>query len=355
MSKDKMSQEEVDALLNSNSKSKEDELDSVKSDIMGEVGNISMSTAATALSQILNHRVLITTPRVSITTLEKIAEEATIPKVITSIEFSNGLVGRNLLMMNIRDANTIAKLMMGNDDIEDSDEFEFTDLELSAVGEAMNQMIGSASTSLSTLLDKMIDISPPEVRVWSKDESLGIDEKDLKESICKISFDMSVEGYIESEIMQVFNMSIVEEIVNTMLGEAEVEEEPEKISEPEAKQVENQGTQDRKEVKVEVKEPVFPDLEIGKEEVKIPRNLDLIMDVPLEFNVVLGKSRKTIKEILSFTNGSIVELDRLADEPLEVYVNGKLIAYGEVVVINENFGVRITNILTKEERVKNLR
>ena len=105
--------------------------------------------------------------------------------------------------------------------------------------------------------------------------------------------------------------------------------------------------------KVSVQKPIFPNLE-QKQETRPPRNLDLIMDVPLEFSVVLGKSKKTIKEILSFGNGSIIELNKLADEPLEIYVNGKLLANGEVVVINENFGVRITNILSKEQRVKNL-
>ncbi len=107
--------------------------------------------------------------------------------------------------------------------------------------------------------------------------------------------------------------------------------------------------------KIKVQKPAFQPLEVGNEETNVPRNLDLIMDVPLEFSVILGKSKKTIKEVLSFNSGSIVELDKLADEPLEVYVNGKLIAEGEVVVINENFGIRITNILSKEQRVNNLK
>ena len=112
---------------------------------------------------------------------------------------------------------------------------------------------------------------------------------------------------------------------------------------------------DSSEEKIAVKKPVFPALTPGVQENKAPRNLDLIMDVPLEFSVVLGKSKKTIKEVLSFGNGSVVELNKLAEEPLEIYVNGKLIAQGEVVVINENFGIRITNILSKEQRVQNLK
>lgn len=342
------------------------ELNSIKKDVMGEVGNISMSTAATALSKILNHQVKITTPKVSSISLRQIADESERPKVITSIEFKDGLIGKNLLMMEIEDAMTIAHLMLGE---EHEDKEEFSELELSAVGEAMNQMIGSASTSLSTLLKKNIDILPPEVRVWSKEESLEITDTDMDEIVCKISFDLTVEGYVESEIMQIFSMDMVEEIVRIMLEdtsslETEEEEEEVVIMDDEIYEEENldqieleveEIIEEEPEVKVAVQRPSFPELKAGKEKVTVPRNLDLIMDVPLEFNVVLGKSRKSIKEILSFSNGSIVELDRLADEPLEIYVNGKLLAHGEVVVINENFGVRITNILTKEERVKHLR
>lgn len=333
------------------------ELDNIKKDIMGEVGNISMSTAATALSKILNHQVKITTPKVSILTLRQISEESETPKVITNIEFKEGLVGNNLLMMEIEDAMTIAHLML--DEEGEVSEEEFSELELSAVGEAMNQMIGSASTSLSKLLKKNIDILPPEVKVWTREETLSIADENLDGFVCKIAFDLIVEGYVESEIMQIFSMDMVEEIVEHMLEDTNTKAEEEEDDMKEKDFVEEDIVEEEvvkeAEVKVEVDKPTFPDLKPGKEEVTIPRNLDLIMDVPLEFNVVLGKSRKTIKEVLSFSNGSIVELDRLADEPLEIYVNGKLIAHGEVVVINENFGVRITNILTKEERVSHLR
>lgn len=329
------------------------ELNNIEKDIMGEVGNISMSTAATALSRILGHKVRITTPKVSTTTLREIAKDSTTPKVVTNIEFKDGLVGNNLLMMEIKDAMTIASLMM-NEEL-DLDKEEFSEIELSAVGEAMNQMIGSASTSLSTLFGRNIDILPPDIRVWSKEEKLSLEDRDTDDDVCKISFDLTVEGYIESEIMQIFSMDMVEEMVECMMDENkdEIRDEENKIDNnvDNTKKIE----EEKQEVKVEVQRPAFAELKQGKEDITVPRNLDLIMDVPLEFNVVLGKSRKTIKEILSFSNGSIVELDRLADEPLEIYVNGKLIAHGEVVVINENFGVRITNILTKEERVKHLR
>lgn len=369
MSKDVLSQEEIDRLMRESVNQEENLLSDTEKDIIGEVGNISMSTAATTLSSILNRRVLITTPRVSEVTFSQIIEECSVPKVVARIEFKSGLKGDNLLMMDIQDALIIADLMMGGQgDVEGR---EFTELELSAVGEAMNQMIGSASTSMATMLGGPIDILPPHVEVWNSSIKEEIQEMEEERRVCRISFNLDVEGLIKSEIMQVFTMETVEDVINIMLGpveykEEKLEEEVERVEKvapvvhqqpkeryEEAIMAERQE-RSRVEEKVQVQKPIFPNLEEERQEVRPPRNLDLIMDVPLEFSVVLGKSKKTIQEILSFGNGSIVELDKLADEPLEIYVNGKLIAHGEVVVINENFGVRITNILSKEQRVKNL-
>lgn len=366
-----LSQEEIDALVGKNSTVEETdmdkELDEVKKDIIGEVGNISMSTAATTLSSILNRQVMITTPRVSCITFEQIVEECSIPKVVTSIKFKEGLRGHNLLMMDLKDATVIADLMMGGDG--KGGNGQFTDLELSAVAEAMNQMIGSASTSMATMLGKQIDILPPDVEVWDNQDNIDVERFNGDGMICRISFDLSVEGLIQSEIMQIFTADTVEEISKIMLGDIdrpeELKEEIQEVHEVE-KTYEAPNMQQPQEAppitipreeprKVSVQKPAFAELTPKHNDQKTPRNLDLIMDVPLEFSVVLGKSKKTIKEILSFSNGSIVELDKLADEPLEIYVNGKLIAQGEVVVINENFGIRITNILTREERVQNLR
>lgn len=353
-----LSQEEIDALVGKNSSAVGEELDETKKDIIGEVGNISMSTAATTLSSILNRQVMITTPRVSCVSFQQIVEECSIPKVVTSIKFKEGLKGHNLLMMDVKDATVIADLMMGGDGTGGND--TFTELELSAVAEAMNQMIGSASTSMATMLNRQIDILPPDVDVWDNQDNIDIERFNTQEKICKISFDLTVSGLIQSEIMQIFTAETVEEISKIMLGDIDEVEEVEEMEEiPIEEEIKEEAppiTRTKEEPKkVSVQKPAFPTLTPDCEEKKAPRNLDLIMDVPLEFSVVLGKSRKTIKEILSFSNGSIVELNKLADEPLEIYVNGKLIAQGEVVVINENFGIRITNILTKEQRVQNLR
>jgi len=368
MSDNFISQEEIDALLKKSQNNISDNftLSNVDKDIIGEVGNISMSTAATTLSTLLNKRVLITTPRVSWIPFRQVIDECKIPKVVANVRFKKGPKGNNLLMVDVEDASIIADLMMGGDG--NSAKKELSEFEMSAVAEAMNQMIGSASTSMATMLGMEIDILPPEVSLWDTNEAKGFGDLDPDMYICKIAFKLDVEGSIESEIMQLYTRETVEEIVKKMKGETEntspkvtnnsnttdhstinINENTSHDSE------ETQIKKEEKKEKINIQKPSFEELNITTEDKKNPRNLDLILDVPLEFSVVLGKSKKTIREVLSFGNGSVIELDKQADEPLEIYVNGKLIAQGEVVVINENFGIRITNIMSKEQRLKELK
>ncbi|OJF93930.1 flagellar motor switch phosphatase FliY [Alkalibacterium sp. 20] len=357
---EQMTQAEIDALLNGTAtmvkepEASEDPLSQDIKDIIGEVGNISMSQAATTLSTLLNRKVSITTPRVKGVTIKEIIEEYETPKVVTTIEFKEGLVGKNILMIDVDDAIIIADLMMGNDGTNLEDK-EFTELELSAVSEAMNQMIGSASTAMATMFDRRVDILPPDVRIWESAEEAEQAMPNSSDVVCTTSFKMSVEGLLDSEIMQILPIDTVIEISEIMLGDkAEVLDGRDSIVVQKVKEPKPQVQAEKEAESVSIQKPKFQDL--PRNDTKgSPRNLDLIMDVPLDFSVVLGKSRKTIKDILSLSTGSVVELDKMTDEPLEIYVNGKLIAEGEVVVINESFGIRITNILSKEQRVRHLK
>ena len=357
-----ISQEEIDALLNKNSKKQNNGLTDIERDIIGEVGNISMSTAATTLSTILNKKVSITTPKVTWKSLREVVEEFQSPKVVATVGFKQGLSGNNVFMVDINDAAIIADLMMGGDGLVEST--EMTELQQSAVAEAMNQMIGSASTAMATMVGKGIDINPPSVNLWELNEEYELEGMDMSSNVCKIEFDLAVEGLIESKIMQLFERETIDDIVATMEGDLEAD--PVMVESAKEPMTEHQPVQNTDSVyhdpevqqppkePVTVQKPIFNELNPSSGTDTSPRNLDLIMDVPLEFSVVLGKSKKTIKEILSFGNGSVIELNKQADEALEIYVNGKLIAQGEVVVINENFGIRITNILSKEQRVRGL-
>lgn len=188
-----------------------------KSDLIGEVGNISMSQAATTLSSILNHRVSITTPRVTRVRFKDLIDGIKAPKVATTVEFKEGLTGVNLMLLEVHDANVIANLMMGGDGTPENE--EFTELELSAVAEAMNQMIGSAATSMATMISTKVDILPPKVNLWDEPGNTKYDFIVDDEVIYKISFSLNVDGLIQSEIMQIFTDQMVDDIAQAMLAD----------------------------------------------------------------------------------------------------------------------------------------
>lgn len=340
-------------------------------DLIGEVGNISMSQAATTLSSILNHRVSITTPRVTKIRFASLMEGIKTPKVATTVEYKEGVIGTNLMLLQVRDASIIADLMMGGPGNAKGDA-EFGDLELSAVAEAMNQMIGSASTSMATMINRKVDILPPTVKLWGEPDNISYDGINPDSIVYRISFNLDVEGLIESEIMQIFTKEMVNDIAAAMMAdkatvvndrEVPAEEQPAQAApQPEPApaaaptpqaQPQPQAAPQPKQPPVEVSQPSFQTLD-GHAQVE-GDNLDLLMDIPLNLSVVLGTSKKSVREILSFNTGSVIELEKLTDEPLDILLNGKLIAQGEVVVINDNFGVRITNILSQSQRINNMR
>lgn len=346
-------------------------------DLIGEVGNISMSQAATTLSSILNHRVSITTPRVTKVRFASLMEGIKTPKVATTVEYKEGVIGTNLMLLQVRDASIIADLMMGGPGNAKEDA-EFGDLELSAVAEAMNQMIGSASTSMATMINRKVDILPPTVKLWGEPDNISYDGINPDSIVYRISFNLDVEGLIESEIMQIFTKEMVNDIAAAMMAdkatvvndrEVPAEEQPAPAApqpepapaaaptpqpQPQAQpQPQPQVAPQPKQPPVEVSQPSFQTLN-GHAQGE-GDNLDLLMDIPLNLSVVLGTSRKSVREILSFNTGSVIELEKLTDEPLDILLNGKLIAQGEVVVINDNFGVRITNILSQSQRINNMR
>jgi flagellar motor switch protein FliN/FliY len=394
---DFLSQEEIDKLMNSNTGSENtpevEALSNQVIDVLGEVGNITMSNAATTLSTLLGKKVNITTPQVTQTTMQSIADECVMPKVVLKIEFKGGLEGINVLMMNTSDAAIISDLMMGGSGEEvTTDGASLSELELSAVSEAMNQMMGAASTAMAQMLGFAVDIHPPTTTIWDGAEDINTSEITKETDIVKTAFRLTVDSLIDSEIMQIYSMTTINSIMDILLPSQSTETKQEEAAPPVqdssvAQQTEQQplqqsvpspspqpaeqGTATTQQPltdpvymapeapsagqNINVKTPVFTSFDDQPVIVGNQGNLDLILDVPLEFSVVLGKTKMTIADIIALTNGSVVELNKFSEEPLEIMVNGKLIAKGEVVVINENFGIRITNILSREERIKNLK
>lgn len=362
---DAMSQEEITALY----------LTSLEKDTIGEIGNISLGSSATALSTLLGLKVNITTPTVSIVRKTGLKEEFPYEHVSLQVNYVEGFDGENIFLMKASDAAIISDIMMGGTG-EDADE-ELSDIALSAVQEAMNQMMGSSATSMSTVFSKKIDISPPEVDYKDIDKLEEVMSKTDEEVFVKVSFQLEIGDVIDSNIMQIIPLHFAKELVRDLLEPEEetkaetvrVEEtsapvqnerQPDPVSEgslepqaaPRNEEPQQIGAKAKKDAPVQTAsfsqfEPV--DLTESNQ-----RNLDMLLDIPLQVTVELGRTKQTVADILDLTSGSIIELDKLAGEPVDVLVNSKLIAKGEVVVIEENFGVRVTDIVSQADRLKNL-
>ncbi|MHB1125923.1 MAG: flagellar motor switch phosphatase FliY [Bacillota bacterium] len=362
MSQTFLSQEEIDALLRQNIDDHSiktsafpdlnQELTFEERDALGEIGNISMGSASTALSTIINQRVNITTPHVRICNVEELPGLFTFPSIIIEVNYTEGLFGVNILVVQGEDAAVIADLMMGGTGI--GTDGTLSAMAVSAVGEAMNQMIGAAATSMSTFFQKVIKISPPKATIINgMDEVLQTLSVPPVDNLVIVGFKIEIGDLVNSELIQVIPLRIAKEQAALLLQPAQdnspvlmptlVEQQPEQSKQEEVTPVEAAAT------------TAGPDRGYVSTSKFEGRNIDLILDVPLEITVILGKTRRQIKEVLSFVPGAIVELEKLADEPVEILVNGTLVAQGEVVVINENFGVRVKNIASPLERINNLR
>lgn len=372
---DFLSQEEINALLQGLTEESDEkqvtnlkDLTEEEKDILGEIGNISFGTSATTLYTLLRNKVIITTPKVSVLSWEELKKEFNIPYVGVEVKYTEGLKGHNLLILKKEDVLKMTDLMMGGDGkIEDG---EITELHLSAIGEAMNQMIGSAATSLSTLLNKTINISPPKAFIVDFTASLPTDISFPEGDVVKIAFKMEVGEIINSEIMQLLPLDFAKELVGSVLSKNE-EKSPQMTSQKEssddiiesdeknADKGNNTSTEKRVSIekqKVTASPVIFQsfDEESSSNAKEEKENLELILDVPLTITVELGKTKKLIKDILELGEGSIIELDKLAGEPVDILANGKYIAKGEVVVIDENFGVRIIDIVHQSKRISNI-
>ncbi|MEA4849749.1 MAG: flagellar motor switch phosphatase FliY [Clostridiaceae bacterium] len=388
-----LSQEEIDALLkgdsaaapqdNSSSQTDRDNILTMEEiDALGEIGNISMGTSATTLFTLLNNKVSITTPKVSVVTWDELSAQYTSPYVAVQVEYKAGLKGSNLLILKEGDVKIITDLMMGGAGEDNAD--AIGDLHLSAIGEAMNQMIGSSSTSLSTMFNKRIDIFPPHAFVLHFQNFSELDHQfNSNEEVVKIAFRMEVGDIIDSEIMQLIPIDFAKELVRNLMNNMTAEEEPiiAEKSEPLQVQPEAVSSSGSQPKKSEIHNIPDDRYEARQENVPAKRgedhkvvnvqpvqyqtfdsdqweaekeSIELIMDVPLEITVELGRTKKLIRDILEFGPGTVLELDKLAGEPVDILVNGKYIAKGEVVVIDESFGVRITDIVSASKRLSKI-
>ncbi len=373
-----LSQEEINALLNEPGVSDigEQPLTDAEKDAIGEVANISMGTAATALFSLVNKKVDISTPVVSFATWEDIVAAYERPCVFIRIGYTVGLDGSNVLVLKEHDVKVITDLMMGGDGTNTQE--ELGEMHLSAICEAMNQMMGSAATSLSSMLNKMIDISPPEADVVDLAEAFdgGSIDSFLAGQFVRITFRMEIGDLVDSQIMQLYPFSFAKEMYSNISKNMEIEADTiadQQVAAPSGAQSQPQPApaaaapmmgqpaaapmpgapmmgqpmmaQPVMAQPVNVQPAQFQAFAQNISPALQSENIDLIMDVPLDVTVELGRTSKSIQEILDFVPGTIIELNKIAGEPIDVLVNGKYVAKGEVVVIGENFGIRITEII----------
>ena len=382
-------------------------LTDVEKDAVGEVANISMGSSATTLFSLVNRKVNITTPVVTLAKWKNVIEDYSRPCVFIQIHYTKGLDGNNILILKEKDVKIITDLMMGGDGT--NIEGELGELHLSAISEAMNQMMGSSATSLSSMLGTMIDISPPESSLINISDFQNPEDISpfLSGTFVKIAFSMQIEDLVDSTIMQLYPIEFAKTLYSTFMGMADgtpaPEPEPpapEPIPEPAPapQPAADYGAMPQMDMsqmgmpqmgmpqmgmpmmgmpQMDMSQMGMPMMgmpQMGMPQMGMPmmgmpqqnvniqpaqfqnfapdyssipgaENIGLIRDVPLEVTVELGRTQKKISDILDFAPGTIIELDKIAGEPVDVLVNGKLVAKGEVVVIEESFGVRVTDII----------
>ncbi|HAG11570.1 MAG TPA: flagellar motor switch phosphatase FliY [Desulfotomaculum sp.] len=354
-----LNQDEIDALLgDQNSRQNEDplteDLTEQEKDALGEIGNISLGAAATALSQLFNQKVNITSPRITICRAEELRNFFVTPCLAVDIEFIEGLSGFNVLVLKQSDAVIMTDLMMGGEGKRTLSEDEpMSEMEISAAAEAMNQMIGTAATSMADLFGFAVNISPPRTEFLEENSFSEVLNRSQGKMVV-IYFRLIIGNILDTKFVQVMEINTAKKQASILYKKYNQEDTEEDIHNEElSEQVEEDLQEGQQEelfiLAEEMKKSVPNSTQAG-----IKKRMDLILDIPLKVTVVLGTAKRPIKDVLSITPGSIVELASLVDEPVEVLVNETLVAKGEVVVVDENFGVRITNIISPEERIKYL-
>lgn len=375
------------------------EFSSYEIDAVGEILNISMGSAATAVSELLNAKVWITTPQVNVVKVQDLNYDNLEPAICVKIVYVEGITGLNMMVLKQNDVQLILNQLLGNPLVVDPD-FQFDELNISAVSEIMNQMMGASATALSDLLGTKVDISVPTPYIIENTKFGDLCEMDPNETIVSVTFNLRVDGVMESEFMSVLSLPLAKTLSGKMIEKFSMDEsEPEPApapasaaasvpaaapSAPAAAMSQPTGMPQMQMPMGEMpQQPMYqmppqggmygypnqyaaygaypppppPPVNVQNAQLHqfdamdfgIPAdqkdNLKLLMGVPLEISVEIGTARRKVKDILEFTQGTIIELERQAGAPVDVVVNGNLIARGDVVVIDDNFAVRITEIV----------
>lgn len=383
----------------------ENEFTTYEIDAVGEIMNISMGSAATAVSELLNAKVWITTPQVKVVKVGDLNYDNLEPAICVKIVYVTGITGLNMMILKQDDVQLILNQLLGNP-LVISPDFEFDEMNISAVSEVMNQMMGASATALSDLLGMTVDISTPTPYIIEEAKFGDLCEMDNDENVVAVSFNLTIDGVMNSEFMSVLSVELAKTLSAKMIDQFKVEEEekaaaaaaaqapapapaappPAPMAMPAQPQMpQGQPMQPMQPMPGQpapqpmYQQPAYPPQggygypnqyaaygayppplppvniqnaqlhQFDNVDFGLPTdqqdNLKLLMGVPLEISVEIGTARRKVKDILEFSQGTIIELERQAGAPVDVVVNGNLIARGDVVVIDDNFAVRITEIV----------
>ena len=414
-------------------------------DTIGEVMNISMGSAATAISTMLDRPVNITTPQLRQDKLANVDCSELEPAIMVKIKYVEGVDGTNVILLRRRDMQIILNLLMGNDDISGTEDFEFDDMSMSAACEVMNQMMGASATALSEVLGFPINISTPESmlidNITDAYKNFG-GENSLETEVIAISFEMDISNILNTTFTSFWPLEMAKKIVDTVTRGVHTEGSDAAPSQPAQQQVppttmqpdmtaqapamgaqQPMQPQAMPQQQMPTMQPdmtaqtpamgaqqmpqgygypaqnmmgmpnygqagwqmpyppmyapngypayphqqqaVNPNVNVQKADFPVfnpgmatkgfgDSNLNLLMNIPLEVSVVIGKTKRKIRDIMDLGQGSVVELDKQTGAPAEIIVNGQLLAYGDVVVVDDNFAVRVTEIVGAEELLQSL-
>lgn len=356
-------------------------------DTIGEILNISLGSSATTVSTLLDRRVNITTPKVQVMRANEFHFESLEPAVAVEINYVSGLDGKNIMILKESDVKVIVGLLLQTDYSEQ--EFVLDEMSLGAICEVMNQMMGASSTALSQLLNRPINISPPSSFQIENSQQFKSKYFRDEDPLVAVHFSLMIGDLVNSEFISLMSVELSKELISTFgfTGDAMAEEEPPVEVAPAPPTPQPAAPAPRPAAPVpaapapntprpapqparpaprqsvvapapqsnyEVKNASYVSFDSDEPVLSGDQNnnLSMIMSVPLQITVEIGHTTKKIKEILDFTTGTIVELDKQAGSQVDVFVNGRQIAKGDVVVVDDYYGVRITEISSNSEIIK---
>jgi flagellar motor switch protein FliN/FliY len=347
--------------------------------------NTASSNEGEALGVMVQRTVTLSNPRIEVVSFSDLQSSLPGEVVEVKMDYDAGVTGEHLYCIDPAGAQVLAGLMMGQDSVELSEQ------SLSAISEAMNIMTGNASTTIGTQVKKEIRTTPPTINKKASGE-LSLSQGG---QFVKVTYDFTIEGFDPIQLVEVFGVSVVKEITadmvpagndvgsaspggdNSMMGQPGMMNmgQPPMGGQPNMGQpgmmnmgqqgmmnmgqqgMMNMGQQGMMNMNnmpsTQVQNIQFSNFSDQQFDGQAG-NINLLMDVTMELTVELGRTKKSIKDILGMGEGTVIELDKLAGEPVDILVNGKLIARGEVVVIDENFGVRVTEIISPMDRIQDL-